>query len=118
MLFTKPDKSLGYYGADVSGPVFKKVAQKIFTDTPITDEVNSLNVANTSVEEEFEAYYNLSQKYKTIMPNVVGLPTMDALALLENMGLKVKIEGIGIIKQQSIKKGVKVKKNQKIVLKA
>ncbi len=38
----KPDKSVGYYGADVSGPVFKKIAQKIFTDTPIIDEVETL----------------------------------------------------------------------------
>ena len=35
----EPDKSVGYYGADVSGPVFKKIAQKIFTDAPVIDEV-------------------------------------------------------------------------------
>ena len=46
----EPDKSVGYYGADVSGPVFKKIAQKIFTDTPIYDEVKTLEVKNTSVE--------------------------------------------------------------------
>ena len=38
----EPDKSVGYYGADVSGPVFKKIAQKIFTDTPIVNEVETL----------------------------------------------------------------------------
>ncbi len=47
---------------------------------------------------------------------IVGLPTMDALALLENMGLKVKMEGIGTVKSQSISKGNKVKPNQIIVL--
>ena len=35
----EPDKSVGYYGADVSGPVFKKIAQKIYTDAPVIDEV-------------------------------------------------------------------------------
>ncbi len=112
----EPDKSVGYFGADVSGPVFKKIAQKIFTDTPIVDEVESLLVKNKNVEKEYEKYYKTAQTYITIMPNVKGLPAMDALALLENMGLKVKISGSGIVKNQSINKGIKVKKNQTIVL--
>jgi cell division protein FtsI (penicillin-binding protein 3) len=52
------------------------------------------------------------------MPSVVGLPTMDALSLLENMGLKVKVEGVGLVKKQSIDKGIKVRKNQTIVIQA
>ena len=35
----EPDKSVGYYGADVSGPVFKSMAQKIYTSSPVVDEV-------------------------------------------------------------------------------
>ena len=112
----EPDKSVGYYGADVSGPVFKKVAQKIFTDTPIIDEVETLEVRNISVDKEFENYYKTAQTYLTIMPDVKGLPAMDAVALLENMGLKVKLAGTGIIKNQSINKGIKIKKNQTVVL--
>ena len=112
----EPDKSVGYYGADVSGPVFKKVAQKIFTDTPIVDEVETLEVRNASVETEYENFYKTAQTYLTIMPDVKGLPAMDALALLENMGLKVKLSGSGIVKNQSINKGIKVKKNQTVVL--
>ncbi len=112
----EPDKSVGYFGADVSGPVFKKVAQKIFIDTPIVDEVESLLVKNKNVEKEYEQYYKTAQTYLTIMPNVKGLPAMDALALLENMGLRVKISGSGIVKNQSINKGIKVKKNQTVVL--
>jgi cell division protein FtsI (penicillin-binding protein 3) len=116
----EPDKSVGYYGADVSGPVFKKIAQKIFTDTPIVDEVKSLNVRMASVEKEYESFYNTSQTYKTIMPNLVGLPAMDALALLENMQVKVKVklEGNGIVKKQSIEQNIKLKNNQIIVLSA
>ncbi|OYX28705.1 MAG: penicillin-binding protein [Flavobacteriales bacterium 32-35-8] len=112
----EPDKSIGYYGADVSGPVFKKIAQKIFTDTPIIDEVKSLEVKNASVEKEFESYYSAAQTYKTVMPNVVGLPAMDAISLLENMGLKVKLNGSGIVKKQSLTSGQKVNKNQTVVL--
>ncbi|MFD2726913.1 penicillin-binding protein [Hyunsoonleella rubra] len=112
----EPDKTVGYYGADVSGPVFKSIAQKIFIDTPIVDELDSMEVKHGAVIEEFEDYYQLAQKHKTIMPNVVGLPAMDAVALLENMGLKVDLRGAGMVKKQSISKGQKVKKNQKVVL--
>ena len=116
----EPDKSVGYYGADVSGPVFKKIAQKIFTDTPIIDEIRSLNVKVASVEKEYESYYNAAQTYKTIMPNLVGLPAMDALALLENMQVKVKVklEGNGIVKKQSIEQNIKLKNNQTVILSA
>lgn len=112
----KPSTKKGYYGADVSGPVFKAIAQKIFTDTPITDEVKSLAFKNEEVEKDFESYYKLADDYKTIMPDVTGMPAMDALALLENMGLKVTVEGVGIIRKQSIEKGIKIKRNQTVLL--
>jgi len=118
VIIHKPSIKKGYYGADVSGPVFKRIAQKIFTDTPIIDEVESLNVKNDIVEKEFDSYYETAQTYKTIMPNVVGLPLMDALALLENMGLKVQSQGIGNVTSQSLDKGIKIKKNQTIVIEA
>lgn len=112
----KPSTKVGYYGADVSGPVFKRIAQKIYTETPLIDEIETLEVVSAEVEAQYESFYNTAQKYKTIMPDVIGLPTMDALALLENMGLKVKVEGIGMVKSQSINKGIKVKPNEIVVL--
>jgi cell division protein FtsI (penicillin-binding protein 3) len=112
----RPSIKKGFYGADVSGPVFKRIAQKIFTDTPLIYDLETLEIANSDVEKEFQSYYTTAQTYKTIMPNVVGLPTMDALALLENMGLKVKMQGVGKVKSQSINKGVKVERNQIIIL--
>ena len=42
---------------------------------------------------------------------------MDAVALLENLGLKVKLNGIGKVQSQSIKKGEKVMKGSIIILK-
>ncbi|WP_250433861.1 penicillin-binding protein [Hanstruepera flava] len=114
----KPSTKKGYYGADVSGPVFKRIAQKIFTDTPIVDEVRSLHVKDADVEKEFDTYYGISEKYKTIMPSVVGLPVMDAIPILENMGLKVQINGVGEVVSQSISKGEKIKKNQTVIIQA
>ena len=112
----KPSTKVGIYGADVAGPVFKRIAQKIYTETPLIDELESLEVVDEKIDEQYESFYQISQRYKTIMPNVVGLPAMDALALLENMGLKVNMEGTGTVKSQSINKGLKIKPNQIIVL--
>ncbi|MFT4781205.1 MAG: cell division protein FtsI (penicillin-binding protein 3) [Psychroserpens sp.] len=112
----KPSTKVGFYGADVSGPVFKRIAQKIYTETPLIDEVESLEVVDVKIEEQYESFYKTSRLHKTIMPDVVGLPAMDALALLENMGLKVNMRGTGTVKTQSINKGIKVKLNQIIVL--
>ncbi|TYB79921.1 penicillin-binding protein [Bizionia myxarmorum] len=112
----KPSVKKGYYGADVSGPVFKRIAQKIFTDTPIIDEIDTLEVNDIAVNEEYEAYFKTAQTYRTIMPDVVGLPAMDAIALLENMGLKVSSDGVGKVKVQSILKGEKIKKNQEVII--
>lgn len=118
VIIHKPSIKKGYYGADVSGPVFKRIAQKIFTDTPIIDEIETLQVHNSAVDKEFESYYKTAQTYITIMPNVVGLPLMDAIALLENMGLQVQTQGMGVVKTQSLTQGIKIIKNQKIIIEA
>ena len=112
----EPDKSVGYYGADVSGPVFKKVVQKIYTDTPVIDAVKNLEEKDAIVEQSYEAYFDMAQKHKTIMPNVEGMPAMDAITLLENIGMKVKLIGSGNVFKQSVAKGIKIKKNQIVVL--
>ncbi len=116
----KPSTKVGYYGADVSGPVFKRIAQKIYTDTPIIDELESLNFKDDLVNEEFEGYFENARKYKELMPSLVGMPAMDAIALLENLQIdvKVKLNGSGIIKKQSIDKHQKLQTNQTIVLDA
>jgi cell division protein FtsI (penicillin-binding protein 3) len=112
----KPSRSKGYYGADVSGPVFKAVAQKIFTDSPTHNEVRDLNQSHPKQEQNYQKYNNLVNNHKSIIPNVKGMPGMDAVALLENLGLKVKITGNGKVKSQSIPVGEKIVKNQTIVL--
>jgi cell division protein FtsI (penicillin-binding protein 3) len=42
---------------------------------------------------------------------------MDAVSLLENIGLKVKISGVGKVKYQSLEKGEKFIKGNTIILK-
>ena len=112
----EPDKSVGYYGADVAGPVFKKIAQKIFTDAPVIDEINNINEKSETVKANYDNYYTLAQKYKTIMPNLKGMSAMDAISILENMGLKVQTQGNGTVSKQSVKSGQKVKPKSVITL--
>ena len=112
----EPDKNVGYYGADVSGPVFKKIAQKIYTDAPSMDFIDNINQTSEAVKNQFQAYYKLAQAATNIMPDLKGMPAMDAIAILENMGLKVTTIGDGIVEKQSLASGQKVKPNSNIVL--
>lgn len=112
----KPNVRTGYYGADVSGPVFKKVAQKIFTDSPVLDEFKSLDSLNPEVLSEYEQYFAMSREHKEIMPNLKGLPAMDAISLLENLGLRVRVSGSGEVVRQSVRPGAKIKAKQTVKL--
>jgi len=53
---------------------------------------------------------------KEKIPNVKGMPMMDAISLLENMGLSVLYEGSGVVKKQSVKAGTPFKPNDQIAL--
>jgi len=112
----KPDKSVGYYGADVSGPVFKSVAQKVYATSPLTDEVDVKDVMIAGGEEAFEGYFTNAQKNYQQVPNLKGMSGMDAVAILENLGIEVEVKGNGTVNHQSISKGTDIKKVKKIVL--
>jgi cell division protein FtsI (penicillin-binding protein 3) len=113
----KPNTSKNnYYGADVAGPVFKRIAQKIFTDSPTTNEIKNLNRKIQKQEQNYNSYYAKAQKKFKAVPNVRGMVGMDAVALLENLGLKVKAIGIGKVRKQSLQAGENIAKNATIVL--
>lgn len=105
-----------YYGADVAGPVFKRIAQKIFTDVPSTNEIKNLNKKIPKQENNYNNYYAQLQKTQQLIPNVKGMSGMDAIALLENLGIKVKATGIGKVKTQSLQSGQSIIKNTTITL--
>ena len=112
----EPDKSVGYYGADVSGPVFKSVAQKIYASSPLVDEVDVNDVETKNLEEDYQRYFAASNKKYNEVPNVEGMSGMDAVSILENLGIQVEVKGNGKVKKQSIAKGTDLKKVNKIVL--
>jgi cell division protein FtsI (penicillin-binding protein 3) len=101
----------------VAGPVFKRIAQKIFTDAPSTNEIKNINRKIQKQESDYNTYYAKSQKQQiSRVPDVKGMSGMDAVALFENLGLKVKIIGIGKVKKQSIQAGETLDKNTTITL--
>jgi cell division protein FtsI (penicillin-binding protein 3) len=69
-----------------------------------------------SQEKKYANYYQEVVKEDHLVPNVKGMEAMDAVALLENLGLKVKVMGIGRVKKQSITSGQKINKNQTIII--
>lgn len=105
-----------YYGADVAGPVFKRIAQKIFTDTPSTNVIKKLDRPNPKQDTNYDSYYAKAQKKQNVIPNVRGMAGMDAVALLGNLGLKVKVVGVGKVKKQSLQAGQNIVKNSSILL--
>jgi len=147
-----------YYGGAVAGPVFKDVADKVYsTSLEIHKEINhkeliyaksipkvksgaqenvykvlnELKIKNITpnVDAEWVSSYekdstaiifapkNIEEDLKKgIIPNLIGLTATDALYLLENKGLRVKIIGKGAIAKQSIDAGKNFKKGEQIIL--
>ena len=110
----EPLKKRGYYGAVVAAPVFREIAEKIYISTP---------VEKAEVKEEFDLQMikdTYAERIKSVdvkkMPDVKGMPAMDAVSLLENIGLKVILKGMGKVKKQSIKKGIPITKGATIIL--
>ena len=112
----KPNKSKGYYGNVVAAPVFKKIAQKIYSETPIVQEQKFSNEINIIKEDDNDTNPYYMSLNSSIMPDLSKMELMDAIALLENFGMKVIIQGKGKKINQSIKKGKRIKKDQKIIL--
>lgn len=112
VLVYKPKKQKGYYGAQVAAPVFKEIAQKMYYATPKEVEVNIALLAPNQVD--LEAIENDLERQR--IPNLKGLPAMEALALLEQRGVKVTLKGKGRVQHQSLVSGTKIKPNTHIIL--
>lgn len=112
----KPRTDIGYYGGIVTGEVFKKIAQKITTSEPQLAEVSKLDSLTNEAAIGYQEYDKLLEEYRSAMPRVVGMQAMDAVSLLENLGLKVELKGRGVVRSQSIKTGQELMNGQTIIL--
>jgi cell division protein FtsI (penicillin-binding protein 3) len=156
-----------YYGGAVAGPVFKDVADKVYsTSLDIHKEINAVQpvyakhapttksgsvddlnsvlktlkvsvksaktstdwvsaTTNDSVSINLSARYTEETLKKGIVPNLVGMTAQDALYLLENNGIRVKLIGgnkdkpyawSGAIAKQSLEAGTTFIKGTEIIL--
>lgn len=117
VVVNKPNKRKGYYGATVAAPVFKAIAQKIYTSSLKEQEVILDLPKLADLEEDYKVYQKENLNTKSIMPDVRGMALMDAVSVLENKGLAVAVQGdLDYVKKQSIRKGIDIKKGQRVVL--
>lgn len=142
-----------YYGAAVGVPIYKAIADKLYTSRIGGWKVNTDSLSSTKemvskvapanqlqiLSRKFDLMTSLANseaplarlentdkkdKYKIVsqtvekhkVPNVVGMGLKEALFLLENSGLKVKVSGAGSINNQSIAPGTTITKGSTIQL--
>ena len=142
VVVSKPKKEIGFYGNIVAAPVFKELRDNLFAEEAIEipeiaktfdhDYIGSSKDLNAIHHLLDYPKYQASQNERwlksdnkvfqtlefsgDVMPNVKGMVAMDALYLLENMGLEVDLKGQGRVIKQSLKAGAKIKENQIIEL--
>jgi cell division protein FtsI (penicillin-binding protein 3) len=107
----------GYYGNIVAAPVFEKIAHKIYTATPKVMEATNQESTFENLDNYYQKYNAMSSNTSATMPNVKGMSGMDAISLLENMGLNVKFSGTGAVINQSVLAGEPIYKGATITLK-
>ena len=83
---------------------------------PVEDLTNKSNewISTRTGKDAIKIIHKKIQK--GLVPNVVGMGLIDATYMLEKFGLFVQPVGSGIVREQSIKAGLRINKGQKIIL--
>jgi len=143
-----PSNSI-YYGNLVAGPVFKEIADKVYSTgfykTTEAEEIqnNSPLVLKGYGTDTYRVLAELGLRkdrnrldsewispprrtdtlilkeqnlVENLVPDATGMGLRDALYLLENRGLKVKISGRGRVVKQSLMPGTRIRKGDLIEL--
>lgn len=132
-----------YYSAQIAGPVFKEIADKVYSSDPqMFDAMQQVKIASNlqpdtkqgQEKAKKNVYKALGLKYgkqidtqnenrdhgmrykEGIVPNVMGMGLKDALYIVGNSGLKPAVSGSGRVVRQSIEAGLSINKGQTINL--
>lgn len=110
----KPANNKGIYGGTVTAPVFKKIADWVYSRTPIKiPETPEL----VNVEKEIKSAPSIRYNGEgSRIPNLIGKSGENVIPVLENMGLDVRYNGLGKVTGQSIPAGTPFRKGQTIYL--
>lgn len=100
VVINKPDYYKGYYGNIVAGPVFKAIADEVYSqlpETPSTLNSKELIAARTITvgEDRFEKAFQ-----KNFLPSFNGLDARTATRILEGQELSVSFLGAGRVVRQ------------------
>ena len=110
----KPNKKIGYYGNVVAAPVFKKIAEAVIHNIPDKSTIELHKIAALTHQNQIPNSTELLNSER--MPDVRGWTAMEAVAILENLGVTVTLKGKGKVLRQSQKPGMQLKKNQTVTL--
>ena len=144
----------GYYGNVVAGPIFKTIADKIYSNRlelqhepelaenidrrpplSMSGHASDLRTAlaglGIPVQDEAEGEWISTQATDSVIvlqtrgvpvdgigmvPNVMGMGLKDALYILENRGLRVRVNGSGMVKRQSLRPGSRASQGSTITI--
>lgn len=121
-----------YYGGTLSGPVFRAIADKVYSLTPewvdVIDRPEKARASDASKVKRVMGLPNIkrgldehtkviSDKFGVLkkdttnvvvdgVPNVLKMPLRDAIYILESHKFTVRFKGNGFVKEQSLAPGV------------
>jgi cell division protein FtsI (penicillin-binding protein 3) len=152
VVINRPNKTKGFYGNQVAGPVFKSIADKVYAmsysmhpekkedddvgpkapislngskkDLDIVLDELDIEISNQEIHSEWVVTsrkdYEIEYKYRRVkdflVPNVKGMGVQDALYILENVGLRVNVQGVGSVCRQSLQPGANFKSGDRITI--
>ena len=104
----KPNKKMGYYGNIIAAPVFKKIADKIYSLTPTYKKTITIEQKDLNKIMEENSLVIVDNNFSVIK----GKNLKNVLPKLENLGYIVRISGRGNViknyKVNSTKKSIEV----------
>lgn len=104
----KPNKNKGYYGSTVAAPVFKKIAEKLYSITP---QLQAEFTWNEILKSKSKINELKIESFKNEIIDLKGKNFNEVLPMLENLGFYVEYKGKGlIIKKYNIIKNSNIKK--------
>lgn len=106
-----PDSSSYFYAGNTND--IKNVYNTLKVGYKDSSIQNSWGAVYTN---DYQAVLKTSMINKQVMPDVKGMGLKDALYLLENLGIKVSVQGKGKVLSQSITPGTVLTKDMSIVL--
>lgn len=116
VVINKPNTSIGYYGNIVAGPVFKDIAEEVYSQIPQEPEIlersalasiQTSEVSLDSYRKAFKANY---------LPSFSGMNARDAARALQEANIDVQISGTGTVYKQSPKVGTALNTVKKVIL--